>query len=150
MDWEAIGAIGEILGAIGVFLSLIYLAVQIRDGTRQSRAAMVRAIAGDFAQTLDLCANAEFATILVKLSEGAPLSPVEELQWGFALNRAFNIYLAVQHAYDAGQLNEGYFRTICRDVERVAAQFPGWAEGMRHLLVNFPDESKKELWRSLY
>ena len=66
------------------------------------------------------------------------------------LNRAFNVYLAVQHAYDEGQLNEGYFETICLDVERAAAQFPGWADGMRGLLAHFPAESQKRLWRSLY
>lgn len=35
MNWEAIGAIGEIVSAIAVFVSLIYLAVQIRQNTRQ-------------------------------------------------------------------------------------------------------------------
>jgi hypothetical protein len=31
MNWEAIGAIGEILGAIAVLATLIYLAVQVRS-----------------------------------------------------------------------------------------------------------------------
>jgi len=35
VNWEAIGAIGEILGAAAVVLSLIYLAAQIRQNTRQ-------------------------------------------------------------------------------------------------------------------
>ena len=35
MNWEAIGAIGEVAGAIGVILTLAYLAVQIRQNTRQ-------------------------------------------------------------------------------------------------------------------
>ncbi len=30
MNWDAIGALGEILGASAVFASLIYLAIQIR------------------------------------------------------------------------------------------------------------------------
>jgi len=34
MNWEAIGAIGEILGALAVFVTLIYLAVQIKQNTR--------------------------------------------------------------------------------------------------------------------
>jgi hypothetical protein len=40
MNWDAIGAIGEILGAIAVFASLIYLAIQIRNSTKQFRAQM--------------------------------------------------------------------------------------------------------------
>ena len=38
MNWDAIGAVGEILGATGVIVTLAYLATQIRQNTRQSRA----------------------------------------------------------------------------------------------------------------
>ena len=34
MNWEAVGAIGEIAGALGVIATLIYLAIQIRQNTR--------------------------------------------------------------------------------------------------------------------
>ena len=37
MTWEAIGAIGETIAAIGVIISLIYLAVQIRRQTLDNR-----------------------------------------------------------------------------------------------------------------
>ena len=38
MNWDAIGAIAELLGAAGVVASLIYLGVQIRQNTRTERA----------------------------------------------------------------------------------------------------------------
>ena len=34
MNWEAIGAVGETVGAIAVIISLVYLALQVRSGTR--------------------------------------------------------------------------------------------------------------------
>ncbi len=37
MNWDAIGAIAELLGAIGVIASLIYLATQIRQRREQMR-----------------------------------------------------------------------------------------------------------------
>jgi hypothetical protein len=37
MNWEAIGAIGEILGAVGVIVTLAYLAFQIRQNTQGLR-----------------------------------------------------------------------------------------------------------------
>lgn len=40
MNWEAIGAIGEIVGAAAVFISLIYLASQIRISNRASKQAV--------------------------------------------------------------------------------------------------------------
>ncbi|MDA1372383.1 MAG: hypothetical protein O2971_16680 [Proteobacteria bacterium] len=49
MNWEAIGAIGEILGAFAVVATLVYLATQIRyakeaasDANRIARATGVR------------------------------------------------------------------------------------------------------------
>ena len=41
MNWEAIGAVGEVAGAAGVILSLLYLAVQIRGDAKAKRAATV-------------------------------------------------------------------------------------------------------------
>jgi hypothetical protein len=40
MNWDAIGAVGEILGAIAVFASLMYLARQIRASDATSRSQM--------------------------------------------------------------------------------------------------------------
>ena len=36
MNWEAIGAVGEILGAIGVIVSLFYVAYQVGQNTKQT------------------------------------------------------------------------------------------------------------------
>jgi hypothetical protein len=47
MNWEAIDAVGEILGAGAVFASLMYLTVHIRNSTRQLQAQ------GDRLDTLD-------------------------------------------------------------------------------------------------
>ena len=44
MNWEAIGAVGELLGAIGVIVTLGYLAVQIRQNTRATGASTVHGI----------------------------------------------------------------------------------------------------------
>ncbi len=35
MNWQAVGAIGEILGAVGVIVTLVYLAVQVRQNSHQ-------------------------------------------------------------------------------------------------------------------
>ena len=37
MNWEAIGAIAETLGTVGIIASLIYVAIQIRQNTRGTR-----------------------------------------------------------------------------------------------------------------
>lgn len=42
MNWEAIGAIGEIAGAAGVIITLIYLAVQLRQNTKASKITSIQ------------------------------------------------------------------------------------------------------------
>ena len=45
MNWEAIGAIGEILGAAGVIITLIYLSGQIRQNNRQIKGEAIGTLA---------------------------------------------------------------------------------------------------------
>ena len=45
MNWEAIGAIGELLGAIVVVITILFLGRQIRLGTNQQRMESHRAMA---------------------------------------------------------------------------------------------------------
>ena len=39
LNWDAIGAIGEVVGAFAVFVSLLYLAIQIRNSRRSDQIA---------------------------------------------------------------------------------------------------------------
>ena len=53
MSWEAIGAIAEMLGAVGVIASLGYLASQIRSSNRLARSEARIAAAAQFGSVLD-------------------------------------------------------------------------------------------------
>lgn len=44
MNWDAVGAIGEIVGALGVLVTLVYLATQIRDNTRSLQSASLQSV----------------------------------------------------------------------------------------------------------
>jgi hypothetical protein len=48
INWNAVGAIGEVLGAVTVLATLIYLALQIRQNTRQQRFESARALTEEF------------------------------------------------------------------------------------------------------
>lgn len=47
MNWEALGAVGEIVGALAVVVTLIYLAVQTRQNTEAVRHAFARGVMED-------------------------------------------------------------------------------------------------------
>jgi hypothetical protein len=44
MNWDALGAVGEVVGALGVIVSLLYLAGQVRNNSRQLRHAAAQAV----------------------------------------------------------------------------------------------------------
>jgi len=51
MNWDAVGAVAELLGAIGVIVSLVYLAIQIRRNTRIQKRTNLGDIATELATT---------------------------------------------------------------------------------------------------
>ena len=46
MNWDAIGAVGEVIGALAVVATLFYLVIQVRQ-SRQATEANTRAIRGN-------------------------------------------------------------------------------------------------------
>ena len=67
MNWDAIGAIGEIIGALAVLITLIYLAVQVRQAKHQLElnSAQARAIhVRD--QMMPIATDPSLASIMIK------------------------------------------------------------------------------------
>ena len=73
-DW---GAIGEIVGGVGVIASLLYLAVQIRQNSRVARNATTQNILGTSA-LMNAQIAGDVSPALLKLEAGGQLAPDEE------------------------------------------------------------------------
>ena len=56
MNWDAIGAVGELVGASGVIISVAYLAIQIKKQTAEARLAATRELAAQHQDGLKLIA----------------------------------------------------------------------------------------------
>ena len=70
MNWDAIGAIGEVVGAIAVVATLFYLAFQIRQNTRMSRAAMTKdLLLASRSAIMDLTSNDRLAEIWAEIRD---------------------------------------------------------------------------------
>jgi hypothetical protein len=90
VNWEAIGAIAEVLGAAGVIITLAYLAVQIRQNSHQlarsmqaTRVAADDAVARGFDQWRQLLISDEkVSEIYVRgLENLSDLDPTERLRF---------------------------------------------------------------------
>jgi hypothetical protein len=83
MNWDAIGAIAELLGAIGVIVSLIYLAGQVRRNTHIQKITNLRDIATELATTARCTAgNPELASLVLRgLADLDSLDSVERYRF---------------------------------------------------------------------
>ncbi len=59
MNWDAMGAIGELVGGVAVIASLVYLAVQIRNNTRVSASEAYREGASIWAEVFRMFADTD-------------------------------------------------------------------------------------------
>ena len=92
MNWEAIGAIGEILGAIAVVATLIYLARQIRQNSQAVEIAALRDTTEQWNQWSEVVATSpELAEIVVRGNRSYKQLPdVEALQYGAYVQMFFD------------------------------------------------------------
>ena len=84
MNWDAVGAIGEIVSAIAVLGTLIYLAMQIRQSSDTQRAQTHQQLAHDRIINYRLMiANKEIRDAVSKAQFGKPLTTDEQrlLYW---------------------------------------------------------------------
>ena len=80
MNWEAVGAIGETVGALAVVISLVYLATQIRNQNKESKLAAVHEILVAFRESIQVFTSVELGKTLSKANEDwSSLSDAEVL-----------------------------------------------------------------------
>lgn len=136
MNWEAISAIGQIVGALGVIVSVIYLALQVRSNARQTRLASMRTLSGAFNQWLQSIAEIpqvgelyyrgmrDFASI-----EGADLP-----RFSAMMDHMFRIYEDMYYQHLEGHLDPRVWRGFEAPMRDIIA-YPGaqaWWRGRSH------------------
>lgn len=81
MDLETLGNVGDFVGGLAVIVSLLYLAVQIRQNTRAVRSSSYHQAAE---QTWNYCLaiaqDGSLAELLARRGAGEPLTPAEVLR----------------------------------------------------------------------
>lgn len=131
MDWAAIGAVSEVIAAVAVVVSLVYLATQIRQATKIARATTRNAIA-ESAQALsqDVIENADMAEIFVKHLNGEELNAVEMLRMQGRCYRDMrhweNIYYQVREGLLTEEEWSGFRRNLAALFE-IGAYREYWA-----------------------
>ncbi|MBL4709270.1 MAG: hypothetical protein JKY48_12615 [Flavobacteriales bacterium] len=108
MNWEAIGAIAESLGAVGVILTLIYLATQIRQNTKSVRTAAGMDMSKQAASWIARMAVQPELSRIYNLAAQDPdsLTSAEKVRYAAYIAELFFIYEGQYEMYRQHQIEE--------------------------------------------
>lgn len=94
MNWDAVGAVAEVVGAAGVLITLVYLAVQIRHNSASVDASTEDGVTSGFNDVNNvIAADAELARIFTAgLEDPESLSDEEAVRFSFLFSSYVNQY----------------------------------------------------------
>lgn len=136
MNWDAIGALGEIIGAVAVVASVAYLAIQIRGQTAQSKLAATREINANRDSLLDLLiGDREVLSLYLRAIRDYENMPQEDrIRASFMLQRTLRTLEQQYLHIEKGHMDPAFFDSMERTYFE-AFTFPGfhqWWEGSKH------------------
>ncbi len=147
MPWEAIAAIGQILGALAVFITLVYLANQVRHSNEVARFGAVRDIMNQYNDVNKLLTTD--ATLRAALMKEADLSADEEEQvYNFA-TMFCNIWQSIQMAHDEGQVDDGWLAAGIVDARHEIDRWPNFRPAVERWMATYPTNSDTAIFNAL-
>lgn len=139
MNWEAIGAIGELVGSLAVVITIGYLVVQIRQhnkssesiSTNQSRAASVEV-------TSAISSNTDAVkTYTQGMFDRSSLEPHERVRFDLIVYQMLKVSETVFLEYSSGQVSKEVWEAQWRGVKVVLQRNGGresWDKSNRQLV----------------
>jgi len=150
VNWDAVTAITEMVGAIGVIVSLVYLAVQVRQNTRVARAATRQAIAGDLqALPSDLVEGDDAARIFHAHVSGEPVKPHEKVRLLARAYRDLHFWDNAHYQYQEGMLTVDEWRGIRENCKQLLLHVPAYREYWDGEGSSFPERFRIEMAQML-
>ena len=136
MNWEMLAALGQLAAVFVGIPSLIYLAVQIREQTKERRQSAVNALTTQWGDlTCALHDSAELSAIFLRgVQSFADLDPVSKLRFSAFFNRFLNHFEAMYFSHLDGILTASAWGKMERTLSDLIA-YPGiqqWWETRRH------------------
>jgi hypothetical protein len=136
VNWDAIGAVGEVLGAAGVIISLLYLAVQIRGDARAKRASAVHEQSGAYRDFLQTLANdGELADIYLRgVRDFDSVKDADLIRFSSALGFLFRVFDEAFFQWKEGHLDPHVWLGFESPIADMVA-YPGvrdWWAGRSH------------------
>lgn len=149
MTLQDLGNLGEFVGALGVVVSLVYLARQMVHNTASVRAASYNSMVENSIRLLEHAfRDSEFADFLARAErDPTALSHGEVVRWDAYMTAVFRHFGNMQYAYRVGTL-DGQMWLSYRSTLKADLKTPSWADWFldhRHLFSSGLGEAVDEV-----
>ena len=113
MNWDAIGATGELLGSVILIASVFYLSLQIRSSANQANASSERSVQQDFIDIQDsfLVDERTLRTMRKGFSSFTDLSDQEKTFFHFKISLFVNHLEGVLRMHEKGLISDATLET---------------------------------------
>ena len=144
MNWEAIGAVGETASAVGVIITLIYLATQIRIQNTESKSRNISEISTQWNNILgDLSSNVDLARAWkIGIDDFGALDEIQMVQFSAHLARLFKTFEGFHQQWLTGNMSEEAWTALGNTTTDIY-QYPGvqtwWGLRRRWYAKEFQD-----------
>ena len=130
MSWEAVSGIAEIVGALVVVISLLYVAIQIQQNTKATRYQATQNLISSMSDAhFRISEDGELAALMRKgCSSRGSLNEDEQLRFNMWLFSTYNQYDFAYHQYRAGELDEEIWRKMEFELPLWINNLPGVGE----------------------
>jgi hypothetical protein len=135
MNWDAIGAASEMVGAFAVVITLVYLAIQIRHSAAATQAATAQALADSInASNLLIAGDTAVARIyrIGKFGDWESLTDDEKFQWthlATAVCQSFQAVLTHHRLKQADEMSVELAKNTLRSIFSAEAYKRWWSDG---------------------
>lgn len=113
MNWNAVGAIGEVLGALAVLITLVYLALQVRQNTKAMKRTAFQELINYHGTIADFYSTREGAELVAKARHGLDqLDEPDRIRILNLVGKSFSHLQNVHQQWTEGFINESQWNQL--------------------------------------
>jgi len=117
MNWDALGAIGEIAGAVAVIITLLYVARQIHQANAQTQAQARYSFVEAYGHmNTSISGNKAVASVFRRGIKGLELDEDEYIQFFALLGQFLNTWSVLYDLHERGMLPENQWTMVRKDI----------------------------------
>ena len=149
MNWEAIGAIGEIVGAITVVVTLIYIAIQMRQNTTAIQLNTAHSVTEELQEMFSLLASDQgLSEIFVEASQNEELTGADRVRYNTWSSNLVRVYENAFLLNRQNVVDEAHWDGMTRmmiDISAMPAFSLYWADRIHWFSEDFQQHMNSEI-----